>query len=450
MRHLIEYHPELCLHLHEQTESTDRPLWLRPGNTRTEVFCAFPAKYIQIENQSVKQESTASLITSHPCPAKFWAALPAILAELPHFPGLDDLPFRGGLAGFIGYDSTATPERRLPFPDAYLGLYPHFICLDHAEKTATNVSLPGYKESQATWDSLVANVRSITKAKRSTGRFSLDAGFQPLTSPNRYRKDFEQIQRYLLEGDSYQVNYAQAFRARCHGPTSPAMKQLLSISNATHAAWLTLPEGEILSLSPELFIQVENRRITTKPIKGTAPRASDPAEDERLRQNLQDSRKNQAENLMIVDLLRHDISRHAQTGSVKVEKLFEVESLPQVHHLVSTITANLKFESQSIDLIRDCFPGGSITGAPKKRAMEIIAELEPTPRSVYCGSIGFINADGDAYMNIAIRTLLRLGDEIYTWAGGGIVADSDCESEYQECFDKIGALMRALEGMGKS
>lgn len=447
MRHSIPYHPELALRLHAQAGAPARPLWLRPGTPQKEVFCAFPARHIQLE--SGDREPGRSSSTQQDA-ALFWRALPGLLAGLPKVTGLDDLPFRGGLAGFIAYDSSSPArQKRLPFPDAYLGLYPHFIYLDHAQKRAIKVSLPGHEETQAEWEALLANVNTITNPAKTPDTFYLSTDFQPLTSPSRYREDFARIQHYLQEGDSYQVNYAQAFRARCHGNTETAMQQLLNISNATHAAWLSLPEGEILSLSPELFIQVEHGRITTKPIKGTAPRSDNQAEDIRLRQSLQDSRKNQAENLMIVDLLRHDISRHAQTGSVKVEKLFEVESLPQVHHLVSTITANLKSGSQSIDLIKDCFPGGSITGAPKKRAMEIIAELEPTPRSVYCGSIGFINADGDAHLNIAIRTLLRLGDEIYTWAGGGIVSDSDCESEYQECFDKIGALMRTLEEMGK-
>lgn len=449
MRHLIDYHPELGLRLHELAGARARPLWLRPGNAQEEIFCAFPVKHIQLGNHGITSNSeTSSSLSGHNI-SGFWQALPGLLAELPAPAGLDDLPFKGGLAGFIGYDSSQSPNlKRLPFPDAFLGLYPHFIYLNHAEKTATTVSLPGYGESQRQWASLLKDVRLITRPEKGADDFCLSTNFQPLTSPTRYRKDFRRIQRYLRNGDCYQVNYAQAFRARCHGNTAAAMQRLLSVSNPAYAAWLSLPEGEILSLSPELFMQTEKGRITTKPIKGTAPRSDNPVEDEVLRQGLQHSRKNQAENLMIVDLLRHDISQHAKTGSVKVEKLFEVESLPQVHHLVSTITANLKSESQSLDLIRDCFPGGSITGAPKKRAMEIIAELEPTPRSIYCGSIGFINADGDTHFNIAIRTLLRLGDEIYTWAGGGIVADSDCESEYQECFDKIGALMQALEKMG--
>lgn len=223
------------------------------------------------------------------------------------------------------------------------------------------------------------------------------------------------------------------------------MERLLALSRAPHAAWMLAPEGEILSLSPELFLSVRDGKIVTKPIKGTAPRDTDPAKDQRLRDELASSVKNRAENLMIVDLLRHDLGKHAVTGSVNVDKLFDVETLPQVHHLVSTVSATMASDADVIDVIRDSFPGGSITGAPKKRAMEIIAELEPTPRSVYCGSMGFIGANGNAELNIAIRTLLRLDEDLYAWAGGGIVADSIAEAEYQECFDKMGGLMRALE-----
>ncbi len=299
--------------------------------------------------------------------------------------------------------------------------------------------------SSDSWSQLVmqATIPGIVTARG----FTLHTPFMPLTKKDEYKRNFNAIQSYLKDGDCYQVNYAQAFKAACSGPSAEAMQRLLEVSEAAYAAWLSIPEGDVLCLSPELLLKTEGRHILTKPIKGTAPRRQDPEEDLAQAEALRQSIKNQAENLMIVDLLRHDISQHAEIGSVTVEKLFAIESLPQVHHMVSSITARLKEGSTTLDLIRDCFPGGSITGAPKKRAMEIIEELEPTPRSVYCGSIGFINPDGDCQLNIAIRTLLRVGDEIYAWAGGGIVADSDCEAEYQECFHKMGALMRALEEM---
>jgi para-aminobenzoate synthetase component 1 len=346
--------------------------------------------------------------------------------------------------GFLGYQESSISLGQI-FPNAYMGVYPHFIYIDNQEETAEFVQLAGFEQPDERWGSLIESVTTLTKTGKTYSSFTLNHPFQPLTSRGRYSSDFLRIKQYLQQGDCYQVNYAQAFRAECHGSSAAAMDILLDISDPSHAAWLSLPEGEVLCLSPELFLQVESGLITTRPIKGTSARSPDPAADLLMRNELAASPKNRAENLMIVDLLRHDIGKHAETGSVHVEKLFDVESLPQVHHLVSTVKARLRNDSSIFDLIRDGFPGGSITGAPKKRAMEIIAELEPTPRSVYCGSIGYINSDGDALLNIAIRTLLRTGNEIYAWAGGGIVADSDEESEYRECFDKIGALMDALE-----
>jgi para-aminobenzoate synthetase component 1 len=401
----------------------DRALWLRFGTPTGEVFCACPAAVItRYDRNDIK----------------------TALALIPVLPDLQDLPFRGGLAGFVSYE----PEHKTDgFPGCHLGLYPHFIVIDHDHRRAEAVSLPGFADSATAWEELLQRALSPLSQENDEVSFTLTTPFTTLTSRQRYFEDFAQIQNYLHSGDCYQVNYAQAFRAHCQGTSSLAMQKLLEASQARYAAFLALPEGDVLSLSPELFLRVENRKIITKPIKGTAPRSSNALEDIRLRDELQSSAKNRAENLMIVDLLRHDIGQHAETGSVRVEKLFEVESLPNVHHLVSTISGQLKQDSHTVDLLFDAFPGGSITGAPKKRAMEIIAELEPTPRSIYCGSIGFINADGDALFNIAIRTLLRQGNEITAWAGGGIVADSVAEQEYQECFDKMGALMKALEDL---
>jgi para-aminobenzoate synthetase component 1 len=185
--------------------------------------------------------------------------------------------------------------------------------------------------------------------------------------------------------------------------------------------------------------------VETSPIKGTRPRHADPQSDRRAAEELRASEKDRAENLMIVDLLRNDLGRSCVPGSIHVDRLFELQSFPTVHHLVSTVIGELASDRQSNDLLRDSFPGGSITGAPKRRAMEIIAELEPSPREVYCGSILYVSADGRMDSNIAIRTLLCGDGEIRCWAGGGIVADSLWEQEYQETFDKVGRLLETLE-----
>jgi len=441
MRRLLPYQPDLGHRLRQQASANSKAIWMRIPGSDQELFTAHPHDFIQLSYQQDSDDRKCYTSDTN----AFWQRLDELLTRIKPQAGLEDIPFRGGLAGFIGYggcpDKPSTP---IGFPKAFMGLYTHFIHIDHYRQTAEEIVLEAYPHADA-WQLLVSKTVSTVIASTP---FSLSSPFEALTPKALYTKHFHQIQKYLKEGDCYQVNYTQAFRAHCQGSSAQAMQRLLSVSNPAYAAWLSLPEGDVLSLSPELFLEVKNHRILTRPIKGTAPRHDDPEEDARQAERLGASTKNRAENLMIVDLLRHDIGRHAKTGSVQVEKLFEIESLPQVHHLVSTISAELKSESAIIDLIRDCLPGGSITGAPKKRAMEIITELEPTPRSVYCGSIGFINADGDCQLNIAIRTLLRLENDIYTWAGGGIVADSDCEDEYQECFDKIGALMRTLESMG--
>jgi para-aminobenzoate synthetase component 1 len=202
----------------------------------------------------------------------------------------------------------------------------------------------------------------------------------------------------------------------------------------------------LLCLSPERFISLHGHHVETSPIKGTRPRFGDPRADQLAAEELQRSEKDRAENLMIVDLLRNDLGRNCAPGSIHVDKLFEIQSFPTVHHLVSTISGELQSDRGAIELLRDSLPGGSITGAPKRRAMEIIAELETTGRQMYCGSVVYISADGRMDSNIAIRSMLSEGDEIRCWAGGGIVADSQWQMEYQETYDKVGKFLALLEG----
>ena len=197
-------------------------------------------------------------------------------------------------------------------------------------------------------------------------------------------------------------------------------------------------------MSPERFLQTANQRVITSPIKGTIGRGADRKLDIELAKQLLDSPKDRAENLMIVDLMRNDLGKSCLPGSIHVDELFELQSFDTVHHLVSTISGQLNEGISPGQLLASCFPGGSITGAPKVRAMEIIEELEPNRRSIFCGAIGYISCDGQMDTNIAIRTMVHESDKVYCWAGGGIVADSDCDSEYQECFTKVDKLMAAL------
>ncbi|RZK97799.1 MAG: aminodeoxychorismate synthase component I, partial [Pedobacter sp.] len=253
----------------------------------------------------------------------------------------------------------------------------------------------------------------------------------------------QKIQSYILAGDCYQVNFAQRFSTEFEGDTLVAYLQLRDSLPSPFSAYIELASGAILSLSPERFIKLEKNRAETKPIKGTIARGKTPAEDSANANILSGSLKDRAENLMIVDLLRNDLSKTCT--NVKVPELFSLQSFANVHHLVSTVTGTLQQGYTALDLFATSFPGGSITGAPKIRAMEIIEELEPVRRSVYCGSVGYISACGNMDTNIAIRTLVCDQHKIHCWGGGGIVADSKADNEYQESIAKVSVLLETLE-----
>ncbi len=261
-----------------------------------------------------------------------------------------------------------------------------------------------------------------------------------------YTNAFEQVQAYLYAGDCYQINLTQEFQSKIsQGRLLQLLPALLELSQAPFGGYIAHDDFELLSCSPELFIEFQaNRLIRTRPIKGTLPRHNDAKIDQKNRQQLATSEKDQAENLMIVDLLRNDLSVFAETGSVKTPKLFEVESFAQVHHLVSEIQARLKPEINPLEMLLQALPGGSITGAPKIRAMQIIDELEGNARGAYCGSLGYFNYDGTGRFNILIRSLQRYGDALSIWAGGGITVASNFDAEYQECLDKVSALLDFL------
>jgi para-aminobenzoate synthetase component 1 len=265
-------------------------------------------------------------------------------------------------------------------------------------------------------------------------------------SREAYAAAFRRVQHHIRVGDCYQVNLTQRFSARAEGDAWHAYLKLREINPAPFAAFLDLPDGRIACSSPELFLRVDGDRVETKPIKGTRPRAADSARDAALVDELRDSAKDRAENVMIVDLLRNDLGKACVPGSVQVTKLFDVESFASVHQLVSTVEGRLAPGKHALDLLAGCFPGGSITGAPKVRAMQIIEDLEPQRRGVYCGCIGYVGFDGNMQLNIAIRTLVQHGANVYAWAGGGVVADSEVDAEYQETFDKAAALLAVLDG----
>ncbi|CAI1581629.1 aminodeoxychorismate synthase component 1 [Serratia proteamaculans] len=353
-----------------------------------------------------------------------------------------DLPFQGGALGLFGYDLgrrvEKLPQRALAdiaLPDMAVGIYDWALIADHHQQRLTLLS---HTDVEQRWQWL----HSQQPAPRST--FALTSPWQANMTRQQYGDKFQRIQHYLRSGDCYQINLAQRFSADYQGDEWQAFQQLSASNRAPFSAFLRLPDNAVLSVSPERFLWLENQQIQTRPIKGTLPRLADAEQDAQQAQRLANSAKDRAENLMIVDLLRNDIGRVAEPGSVQVPELFVVEPFPAVHHLVSTITATLPQHTPATELLRACFPGGSITGAPKVRAMEIIEELEPQRRNAYCGSIGYISACGTMDTNITIRTLITENGRIYCSAGGGIVADSQEQAEYQETFDKVGRILPQL------
>jgi para-aminobenzoate synthetase component 1 len=325
-----------------------------------------------------------------------------------------------------------------------VGIYDWAVVVDHGERRTWLVGQGRDPETDIKWDGLVERF-SAPLPEKARAPFRVISPVASNLSHEAYARAFRRIRGYIHDGDCYQVNLAQRFSAAAAGDPWLAYQRLRIINPAPYSAYLNTPYGQILSASPERFLRVEDGRVETRPIKGTRPRAGHPRLDAELVETLRASEKDRAENLMIVDLLRNDLSKACRLGSVKVPKLFDVESYATVHHLVSTVTGELRPDRDALDLLRGSFPGGSITGAPKLRAMQIIEELEPQRRGVYCGAIGYAGFDGGMDLNIAIRTLVHAQGTIRFWAGGGIVADSKLEEEYQETFDKAAAMLKLLE-----
>jgi len=258
---------------------------------------------------------------------------------------------------------------------------------------------------------------------------------------------FQAIKDYIRAGDCYQVNLAQKFTVEIECDPWRIYRQLHDLNPAPVSAYLDFGDLQVISISPERFLRLGGGHVETRPIKGTRPRRDDPAADAREMENLRASVKDRAENLMIVDLLRNDLGKTCVPGPIRVSRLFDIESFANVHHLVSTIEGDLAPGMDALHLMRGCFPGGSITGAPKLRAMEIIEELEPDRRGVYCGAIGYLSRHGDVDLSIAIRTALHRPGRIVFFGGGGIVADSEAEFEYQETLDKVSSMMQLFGGL---
>ena len=368
------------------------------------------------------------------------------------------LPFEGGAVGYFAYDLARKVER-LPelaldaenIPQMMVGIYDWALIVDHKLKSSYLVSHAKHPQTEQDWPSLCALFEAPHQPLIQT-KFRVRSQLQSNMDYPSYRVAFNRIKQYIHEGDCYQVNLAQRFSAKAQGDAWAAYLALRDISPAPFMSYMNLGDTpsslQVLSASPERFLQVHGNHVETRPIKGTRPRSDDPDEDTANALDLQNCPKDRAENLMIVDLLRNDISKACETGTVRADKLFALESFANVHHLVSTVTGELAKDKTAIDILRACFPGGSITGAPKLRSMEIIEELEPNRRGLYCGAIGYIGFDGNMDTNIAIRTAVYSDEEIRFYAGGGIVADSELSKEYRETLDKASSMLALIARFG--
>ncbi len=365
-----------------------------------------------------------------------------------NFVEADELPFTGGALGFFSYDLGRRVEKipvhaedDIAMPDMAVGIYYWAYIADHVEKKAVLVGDMSEPRVRLNWQDIINNVTQIQNHNPKE-KYQAVNTIQSNMTAEQYAKKFCSVKEYIASGDCYQVNLAQRFQVKVTGDAWSGYQALRKINPSPFSAYINIPECKILSVSPERFLQVNNDLVETKPIKGTRPRSKQVEEDNVLKQALQDSTKDRAENVMIVDLLRNDLSKCCEINSVKVSKLFDIESFSTVHHLVSTIEGKLPAVSSPVELLRECFPGGSITGAPKIRAMEIIEELEPHRRGLYCGSIGYIGFNRKMDTNIAIRTIIHKDNCAYFYAGGGLVWDSQMEEEYQETFDKAAAMFK--------
>lgn len=367
----------------------------------------------------------------------------------PAVPTDPDLPFCGGVAGYFGYDLARRierlpkiAERTLDLPDMAVGIYDWALIVDHVKGRTWIAGRVGEARLKA--------LRQAVLEKRHTTRhcpqpFRVSGSLTRSLDAQAYTDAFRRVQDYIVAGDCYQVNLACRFSVAARGDAWTAYALLRQLNPAPFSAYLCLPDVRILSSSPERFLRVRAGAVETHPIKGTAPRGATPVEDRERAAALALSPKDRAENLMIVDLLRNDLGRTCALGSIGVPELFRVESFSRVHHLVSTVTGQLDSRQDALSLLRGCFPGGSVTGAPKIRAMEIIEELERERRGIYCGAIGYLGFDGNMDTNITIRTLVHTQDRLTFWAGGGLVADSRLDEEAEEIEHKAAALLALVE-----
>lgn len=419
---------------------------------RYSFVCCNPVETIEAKNGKILVTNWDGQITPYGDPfeilqnrIKKWVAETETIEGLP--------PFQGGAAGLFGYDLgrniEAIPSRAKDndtMPDMAVGIYDQVFAHDHETGKSWIITHAANPDEARVKQKHM--LRLFSQAEPTEKNKDSDLDWEANFDACDYKTQIKKAIEYIHAGDVFQVNLAQRFDAKIPAGFDPFAHylKLREVNPAPFATYMNLGYVKISSSSPERFLTVSKNHVETRPIKGTRPHVKNQMLDERYKKELRESKKDKAENTMIVDLLRNDLSRVCRKDSVKVSALCQLETFATVHHLVSVIKGTLRPSKSTIDLLRAGFPGGSITGAPKIRAMEIIEELEPTRRGPYCGSIGYIGFDGNMDTNILIRTLVYEGNNVSLQVGSGIVADSDVDTEYQETFDKAAAIFESFEG----
>ncbi|HBC57659.1 MAG TPA: aminodeoxychorismate synthase component I [Gammaproteobacteria bacterium] len=408
------------------------------GLGRYDILCADPYQLL-FENEGHYFKKVI-----HQNVAQVTNPLETLRTSISHQDSNQQWPFTGGAIGYFSYDfgaqlqgiSLKSTASYLP-PHLNFAFYAWAIVIDHLEKRAALIIQPEFIEKN--FDSRALIKHLIDSNTYQTQQVELGA-VSTNTSHDTYLRAVDKILQYIQAGDCYQVNLSQQFQKPATGDPWDLYLQLRRHTPEPYSAFLRFANYAVMSFSPERFLRVEQDQVLSEPIKGTRPRGLTNSADRELQIELSTSPKDRAENIMIVDLLRNDLGRVCETGSIKVEHLCELKSFSKVHHLISEISGRLKPSQDSVHLLSACLPGGSITGAPKIRVMEIIDELEPHRRGIYCGTICYFSFNGRMDSNIAIRTALHYHNQLYYCSGGGIVADSNAENEYQESLDKAAVL----------
>jgi para-aminobenzoate synthetase component 1 len=422
-------------------------------------LAADPIAVLRSAGGTTRIAGTGAMEDSEPLADPF-AGLDFLLSRWHMPPPPDGVSCAGGVIGFLGYEAGDHLEHLPPshpndlgIPDAWFGVYDSAVVWDRNRGSCAAVAsvLPGRtkEETVARLERLAERVRMPGVASRSMegSRSRAPSPVTPGTSSlerDAFLAGVERIREYIRAGDLFQANLTRRLTVPTAMSGTELYGAMVQASPAPYAAYLDCGDAEVASISPELFLSLRGRGIATSPIKGTRPRGRTTEEDEVFRRDLTESDKDRAENVMIVDLLRNDLSRVSLPGSIAVPRLATVETHPTVHHLVSTVTGRLGPDKTIVNLLRATFPGGSVTGAPKIRAMEILRELEPVRRGVYTGALGILGFHGDAELSVAIRTAVLRDGRAHYGTGGGITLASNPEAEWAETEDKARAFLQAI------